>query len=125
MAWKTRTFFAVAIGSLAIMGCTKDDPRLKNLSAGISKDSALAVLGGGQGERPESYLVKGEMIEALMVRREGVEGPLDSLPKTDYNPIVIVNGKLAGWGWTYFDSVSKEIGVTVHQKPAKPPKNRD
>jgi hypothetical protein len=124
MAWKTRTLLAVAIGSLAILGCSKDDPRLKNLNAGISKDSALAVLGGGTGERPESYLVKGQMIEAVMVRREGVEGPLDSLPKTDYNPVVIINGKLAGWGWEYFDSLSQEIGVTQHTKPVKK-KNRD
>jgi len=111
MARKARTLLAVAIGSLAIMGCTKDDPRLRNLDAGISKDSALAVLGVRTGERPATYLVKGQMIEAMMVRREGVEGPLDSLPKTDYSPVVIINGKLAGWGWKYWDSVSNEIGV--------------
>jgi hypothetical protein len=124
MAWKTRTLLAAAVGSLAILGCSKDDPRLKDLSAGMTKDSALAVLGGGTGERPESYLVKGQMIEALMVRREGAEGPLDSLPKTDYNPVVMIDGKLAGWGWQYYDSVSKEIGVTEHTKPPKK-KNRD
>jgi hypothetical protein len=123
MAWKTRTLLAAAVGSLAITGCSKDDPRLKDLRAGITKDSALAVLGGGTGERPEAYLVKGQMIEALMVRREGVEGPLDSLPKTDYNPVVMINGKLAGWGWKYWDSVSHALGVTEQKKPAK--KHRD
>ena len=115
MARKARTFLAVTIASLAIMGCTKDDPRLNHLTEGISKDSALAVLEVTTAERPATYLVKGQMIESMMVRREGVEGPLDSLPRTDYNPIVIVNGKLAGWGWKYWDSLSQEIGVT--QKP--------
>jgi hypothetical protein len=37
---------------------------------------------------------------------------------------VIINGKLAGWGWEYFDSLSQEIGVTQHTKPVKK-KNRD
>jgi len=124
MAWKTRTLLAAALGSLAILGCSKDDPRLKNLSAGITKDSALAVLGGGTGERQESYLVKGQLFEAMMVRREGVDGPLDSLPRTDYNPVVMINGKLAGWGWKYWDSVSHELGVTP-KAPKQPKKKRD
>ena len=118
MARKARTLLAVAITSLAIMGCTKDDPRLKNLSAGITKDSAMAVLGVGTGERPAAYLVEGRMIEAMMVRREGVEGPLDSLPRTDYNPIVLIDGKLVGWGWKYWDSVSQAIGVKQDTTPA-------
>ena len=112
MAWKARTLLAVTVGSLAIMGCTRDDPRLKNLSAGITKDSTMTVLGVHTAERPATYLVKGQMIEAMMLRREGVEGPLDSLPKTDYSPVVIVDGKLAGWGWKYWDSVAQAIGVT-------------
>ena len=112
MARKARTLVAVALGALAMVGCSKEDARLENLTTGITKDSALAVLGVGSGERPASYLVKGQTIEALMIRREGVEGPLDSLPRTDYNPVVIINGTLAGWGWKYWDSVSQEIGLT-------------
>ena len=115
MAWKARTLLAVAIGSLVMMGCTRDDPRLKNLTPGITKDSTLTVLGVRTAERPATYLVKGQMIEAMMLRREGIEGPLDSLPKTDYSPVVIVDGKLAGWGWKYWDSVSQAIGVATKQ----------
>ena len=116
MAQKARSLFAVAIGSLAIMGCTKDDPRLGNLNEGISKDSALAVLGDQTPESPATYLVKGQMIEAMMVRREGAEGPLDSLSRADYNPVVIIDGKLAGWGWKYWDSLSQSIGVGQKSK---------
>ena len=112
MARKARTLLAVALGTLATMGCTKDDARLKDLTVGITKDSALAVLGVRTGERPASYLIRGQMIEAIMVRREGIEGPLDSLPRKDYNPVVIINGQLAGWGWKYWDSLSQEIGLT-------------
>ncbi|HKP28548.1 MAG TPA: hypothetical protein VJU15_04065 [Gemmatimonadales bacterium] len=120
---RARTLLAVAIGSLAIMGCTRDDPRLKNLTAGISKDSALAALDVRNAERPSTYLIKGKLIETMMVRREGVEGPLDSLPRTDYNPVVMIDGKLAGWGWKFWDSVSQDLGVV--EKHPKPPKKRD
>ena len=111
MARMARTIVAVAIGSLAILGCSRDDARLKNLNAGISKDSAMAVLGVTTGERPATYLVKGKMIEAMMLRRKDAEGPLDSLPHEKVTPVVIVDGKLAGWGWKFWDSVSVEIGL--------------
>ena len=73
---------------------------------GISKDSALAVFGVGAGERPATYLIDGQMIETLMIRGKGVEGPLDSLTRKQYTPVVIIADKLAGWGWKYWDSVS-------------------
>jgi hypothetical protein len=111
MARKARTLLAVAIGSLVVLGCSSEDARLKDLSEGITKDSAMAVLGVRAGERPAAYLVKGKMIEATMIRRPGVEGPLDSLTRKQYSPVVIIDGKLAGWGWKYWDSVGKEIGL--------------
>ena len=111
MALKARTLVAVAMGTLLLLGCTREDPRLKNLTVGISKDSAIAVLGVRSGERPQSYLVKGQMIEAMMLRREGIEGPLDSLTRKQYSPVVSIDGKLSGWGWKYWDSVSESINL--------------
>jgi hypothetical protein len=111
MARKARILLAVAISSLAVLGCASEDARLKDLSAGITKDSAMSVLGVRTGERPAAYLVKGKMIEAMMVRRPGVEGPLDSLTRKQYSPVVVIDGKLAGWGWKFWDSVSKDIGL--------------
>lgn len=107
MSVKSRSLLAVAVGSMVLLGCAGDeDARLKELTAGISKDSALSVIGVRTGERPASYLVAGQMIEAIMIRREGVEGPLDSLTQKQYTPVVIIGGNLAGWGWKYWDSVS-------------------
>jgi hypothetical protein len=111
MARHVRTSVGLALGSLLVLACARDDARLKNLTVGISKDSALSVLGVTSGERPATYLVKGKTIEAMMIRREGIEGPLDSLTQAQYTPIVVVDGKLAGWGWTFWDSVSNEIGL--------------
>lgn len=112
MGRKSRRLVTVALASLALMGCARGDARLKKLTVGISKDSALAAIGVTLGERPASYLVKGQMIEAMMIRRPDAEGPLDSLTHAQYTPVVIVDGKLGGWGWKYWDSVAKAIGVT-------------
>ena len=111
MARKARTLLAVAIGSLGLLGCATEDARLKDLDAGITKDSAIAVLGGSAGERPAMYMIKGKMIEAIMVRRQGAEGPLDSLTREQYSPVIMIDGKLAGWGWKFWDSLGKEIGL--------------
>jgi len=72
----------------------------------MAKDSALALLGDRPQERPATYLIKGQLIESVMLRREGAEGPLDSLTQKQVTPIVMIDGKLAGWGWVYWDSVA-------------------
>lgn len=102
----------VLLAGLALTGCRREDPRLKNLEVGIPKDSALAVLGVRAGERPASYLINGQFIEAMMIRREGVEGPLDSLSRKEYTPIVTLNGNLSGWGWKYWDSLASANKIT-------------
>jgi hypothetical protein len=95
---------AVALG-LALGACNRGDPRLDELTVGMSKDSTLNLLGIGTPERPESYLINGQMIETVILRREGADGPLDSLTTEQYTPLVMVDNKLAGWGWQYWDSV--------------------
>lgn len=105
-------YLMVAVAGLALAGCRREDPRLKNLDVGISKDSALSALGVTGGERPASYLIQGQFIEAMMLRREGVEGPLDSLSRKEYTPIVTINGNLSGWGWKYWDSLAGANKIT-------------
>ena len=99
------SLFAAALLGLALSACQREDPRLKELTTGISKDSTLNLLGIGTPERPESYLIQGQMIESVILRREGADGPLDSLSTDQYTPLVIIDNKLAGWGWRYWDSV--------------------
>ena len=51
------------------------------------------------------------------MRREGVEGPSDSLGRRDFTPVVVVDGKLTGWSWQHWDSVAGANKIPV--KPAK------
>ena len=87
------------------------DGRLEQLSAGITKDSAQAIMGGAP-HRVDPYLVNGQMIEALYYPKPGAT---DSAALADRNmsPLVVVDGKLTGWGWQQWDSVAAANKIVV------------
>ena len=87
------------------------DGRLQQLSAGISKDSAQVIMGGNP-HRVDPYLVNGHMIEALYYPKPGAT---DSAGLADRNmsPLVVVDGKLAAWGWTQWDSIATDNKIVV------------
>lgn len=110
-----------AAGSLvllvAIAACgPKEDPRLKDLSTGISKDSAIIVMGGERPSRIDPYLVSGNYVESMLFIRPGTEPVgVDTLPDRKRTPVVVINGAVAGWGWAFWDSVA-----TAHNIPLSP-----
>lgn len=101
---------------LTVSACAKDDPRVKHLGEGISRDSAFAVMEIPAGEQGEAYLVNGRYIEAFVVRMPGVQGPRDSLTRAQSTPVVVVDGTVTGWGWSHWDSVAAANGIVVKQK---------
>jgi hypothetical protein len=74
-------------------------------------------MGGSPPEQPYSYLVDGQFIEAMIYRRDGAEGPIDSLDRGDLTPVILVDGKLTGWGWEHWDSVAG-----AHRIEVRPPR---
>ncbi len=103
---------AVALATAA--GCERGDPRLANLSPGISKDSVLTVMGGPP-HRLDPYLSKGQYIEAMYYpRRAGSSG--DDLQDRNMTPVVVINGNLAGWGWSWWDSTAADHRIEVAAK---------
>jgi hypothetical protein len=115
------------VTSIALMGITAfaaaacGDARLDKLSAGISRDSALTVINDGANSdsmarvyKQETYLLNGQMTNVLFYNGDGIHQASDStLPAEKQTPIVIVDGKVAGWGWTYYDSVAKANNIPV------------
>lgn len=112
MSSRARLLAALTLAVLAT-GCTREDPRVKGLGIGISKDSALAVMGLPSTERGEAYLMNGRYIEAFVVRKPGVEGPRDSLARKQMTPVIVVDGTVTGWGWPHWDSVAGANKITV------------
>jgi hypothetical protein len=112
----------------ALVSVACSDTRLENLSAGISRDSALAIINeGASGDslarvyRQESYLLQNRegnahVANILFYNKSGVkEADNPTLSPDATTPIVVSNGKVIGWGWTYYDSLAKANNI-----PARP-----
>lgn len=98
---------------LGVIGCGGTDPRFKQLSVGISRDSALKVIGVEKPARVDPFLVNGHYFEVLYYAKPGAQ---DSVPDRKMSPIVVVDGKLVGWGWKSLDSVAAANKLPVGSK---------
>ncbi|HEX9563365.1 MAG TPA: hypothetical protein VF981_05320 [Gemmatimonadaceae bacterium] len=116
--------FAVlaAFGALA---CNPGDQRTEQVVAGMSRDSALAVLASQMGEaatvegsagpdslkniwRRTQYLVDGQNIEVLWYSQTGERwSATDTVPAGRVIPVVLVDGKVIGVGRSAYDQVAE------------------
>ena len=116
----------IAIVSSVVFATACGDSRLEKLSTGISRDSALAIINdGASGDslarvyRQETYLLPSQrgnshLANILFYNKSGVKEANDStLSREAMTPIVLLNGNVAGWGWTYYDSVTKANNIPV------------
>ena len=111
----------VLAGTLA--GC--GDSRIKELTPGITRDSALKVINEGAASdslarvyKQETYLVEGKQLNVLFYNKDGIKQASDStLAAKAQTPIVTVDGKVTGWGWTHYDSVAKANNITPSAHP--------
>ena len=100
--------FLVAI----VAGCS-GDARFKTLEAGIPKDSVVKLMGADSPQRIDPYLTGGHYIEAMYYRKPG---QTDSVADRKLSPVVVVDGKLAGWGWKTWDSIAVANKIAVAKK---------
>jgi hypothetical protein len=121
----TRSIAAGALaGALVLATAACGDTRLEKLSAGISRDSALAIINeGAAGDslarvyRQESYLLENKqgnahLANVLFYNEKGIKEADDpALSRDATTPIVVSDGKVIGWGWTYYDSVAKANNI--------------
>lgn len=80
------------------------DARFKHLSVGISRDSALQLMGVEKPARVDPFLVNGHYFEVIYYAKPGSDGV--GVPDRKLSPVVVVDGKLVGWGWKSLDSVA-------------------
>ena len=101
-------------GIVVLSGCERADPRLEHLTVGMGKDSALAVM-QWQPTKLEPYLVAGQYIEGMFYARPGTTDSASRQPRK-MTPVVLVNGKLIGWGWEVWDSMAVKYNIPVAPK---------
>lgn len=100
-----------------IAGCRREDPRLAHMTIGITKDSAITVMGGERPSRVDPYLVSGQYIEAMLFIRPGTQPVgVDTLPDRERTPVVVINGQVTGWGWNHWDSVAAANNIPPSPK---------
>jgi hypothetical protein len=123
----TPPLIATALLVLVCAACasrdTELDPRLRQLTVGISRDSALRIIGAGAPGadslrnvyRREEYIINGMPLEIFFYSRDGLkEGQGVAPPESTLRPVVLNMGRVTGWGWTYFDSVARANNFRVH-----------
>ena len=116
---------ACAAAVVWLSACSGSDTRTERLQPGISRDSALSILGssapsdsangaamrsGGDSLknvwRKAQYRVNGNTIEIILYSPGNDKGrAADSVPKGRVIPVVVIDGKVMGVGRTTYDQV--------------------
>jgi hypothetical protein len=114
----------VLSGVIALVAC--EDKRVKDLSAGITRDSAMTVIaqeirGGGSDSFPnvytrDRYLLGGKNYEILYFAPNNEKQGKDSVPWKKLTPIVFVNNKLLAKGWPAWDSISRANKIPTKEQ---------
>ena len=108
-----------ATSVVALSAC--GDSRISALSTGITRDSALKVLSGGESSdsldnvyKQEGYIYDSRMINVLLYNKDGVKDAQDpAVPDSKLTPVVTVDGKVTGWGWAHYDSIAKANNIPL------------
>ncbi|CAN5688217.1 hypothetical protein BH23GEM11_BH23GEM11_13830 [soil metagenome] len=122
------------LGLLLVAGCGVTPPPpasevLEALPTGAPRGDVLVALPVGPrigdadrlivGYERDRYLVEGQTVEVLWVRR-GSDGPLVDLPRHDVNPVIFHDEHLDGWGWDHFERRAGEWSLRDRLIPAAP-----
>ncbi len=108
---RTTTAAALGVALLALAGC--GDKRLDRLSAGISKDSAIALMGQNP-DRVDPFLTQGKYIEAMYFGRPGAAP--GSTPEDKLQPVVVVDGTIQVWGWDDWEEFAAQYQIPAARK---------
>ncbi|MEP6493994.1 MAG: hypothetical protein ABJF01_15030 [bacterium] len=111
-----------ALGTLVTLTAC-EDKRTKDLSNGITRDSAMSVLsqkivGGGRDSFPNvydraNYLINGQRYEVLYFAPNNEKKNKDTVSFKNLTPLVFIDNKLIAKGWPAWDSISKANKIVI------------
>jgi hypothetical protein len=115
-----------AISGAVLLGACKDK-RIKDVDAGMTRDSLLTVIGKGAPGvdsipnvyRTERYLIDGKNYEIFFFSGTGKHllGPIkDTLPWKELTPIAMVDRVVVGKDWPFLDSLYAAHQIPVHER---------
>ncbi len=103
------TALSAAAAVAALTGC--GDRRLDKLAVGIPRDSVTSVM-GSLPHTTETYFVNSKNWELDLFTRNPTL-PADSVPWRKMSPVVLANGKVVGWGWTWWGKQAVKLNVPM------------
>jgi len=141
---RRRTLLLAGIGTASILAAC-EDKRVKQLNAGISRDSAVEIIKQDlkpatdvkSGAPPDSFpnvytrerfLIAGKNVEVLYFTPENDKapelvrgrvpsaGPDTIIPYKRLTPLVFIDNHLAGRGWAYWDSMATANKIPVKKR---------
>jgi hypothetical protein len=108
----------------ALLSVACGDARVRDLDTGISTDSMLAIIGAGASPgdslanvyRHTSYFVQGKAIDVYFYDAQGRKfTEVKDVNVDDLVPIVVVDGKVEGWGWRHMDRVTVQYNIQARR----------
>jgi hypothetical protein len=130
------TTAAVISWSVLILGCgaglhelvrTENRVLLNKLTAGMTKDEIIELMGQGtyreRGHSPEivtdpyrveSYTAGQSSFEIIFYYTD-IKRPDGAITDDELTPLVLKDGKLAGWGWSYWESAAIQYNIRVRR----------
>jgi hypothetical protein len=121
-----RARVVTAIAVVGLLAACGQDKRVKEVDAGITRDSVLSIIGkGSQGVDSlpnvytrERYLIEGKNYEVFFFSATGnhvyTGSGKDTIPWKDLEPIAMIDNVVAGKGWPFLDSL-----YAAHKIPVK------
>jgi hypothetical protein len=112
---------AAALALVAVFLSACEDRNMRQLTAGIPRDSVMRILAQGSTStdttpnvyREERYLHDGHWITLLMYTNTGVEDGAGEVEEADLVPVVLLDDTLTGWGWEHHDSVARANNIVI------------
>jgi hypothetical protein len=111
-----------AVAALAACG----DARVRDLKLGMNRDSVMATLGSAPPDTDAyifdrgQYIIDGKQIEVFYYDPKSRMAYVDSVNAEELTPVVLLAGKVTGWGWEHWDSVAASVNIKQPHKKAEP-----
>ncbi len=118
--------FATATLTLALLAACGDS-RVRSLELGISKDSVLKIIGEGAPPGDSlpnvykriQYFVDSKFFDIFLFDPKNRKSWLDPLvTDKELTPIIVVQDKLEGTGWSYADELTAKYKLQIRTAPA-------
>lgn len=113
---RSRWTLGTLLATVALVAC--EDKAVKEVNKGMTRDSVMSAMAknatpvkGAVDSMPgvfkrSEYLIDAQRYEVLYFSPDGKRIGKDSARVSELTPIVLINGRVVGKGWDYWDSVA-------------------